>query len=107
MIMPSLSSDSVLSPLLRRFEGAVSRTLPGIDLSTVFTIVLVLIAVDVVGTLILAATVGIAGKRSYEDNSWSSWLGLSGMTSAVRSVYNRYPAIPSSETVLAALSCVY
>lgn len=80
--------NSVLSPLLRRFEGAVSRTLPGIDLGTVFTIVLVLIAIDVVGTLILAATVGIAGKRSYEDNSWSSWLGLSGMTSAVRSVYN-------------------
>merc|ERR1740116_659465 len=25
-------------------------------------------------------TVGVAGKRSYEDNSWSSWLGLSSMT---------------------------
>ena len=72
----------------------MSRTLPGIDLGTVFTIVLILIALDVVGTLILAATVGVAGKRSYEDNSWSSWLGLSSMTGAVRSIYNRYPAHP-------------
>ena len=90
--MSHLSSDSVLSPLFRRFEGAlapVARTLPGIDLGTVFIVVLALIALDFVGTIFLAMTVGAAGRRSYEDNSWSSWLGLSGMTSAVRKMYNR------------------
>ena len=90
--MSHLSSDSVLSPLFRRFErtlAPVARTLPGIDLSTVFFVVLALIALDFVGTIFLAMTVGGAGRRSYEDNSWSSWLGLSGMTSAVRKMYNR------------------
>ena len=92
LIMSHLSSDSVLSPLFRRFErtlAPVARTLPGIDLSTVFLVLLALIAVDFVGTIFLAMTVGGAGRRSYEDNSWSSWLGLSGMTSAVRRMYNR------------------
>ena len=101
--MSHLSSDSVLSPLFRRFErtlAPVARTLPGIDLSTVFLVLLALIAVDFVGTIFLAMTVGGAGRRSYEDNSWSSWLGVSEMTSAVRNMYNRYPGHPSSETVL-------
>merc|ERR1712037_352754 len=75
-------------PLFRRFEGAVSRTLPGIDLGTVFTVVLILIALDFVGTIFLAMTVGVAGKRSYEDDSWSSWLGLSSMTGVMRNMYN-------------------
>jgi len=81
--------NSVISPLFRRFEGAVSRTLPGIDLGTVFTVVLILIALDFIGTIFLATTVGVAsGKRSYDDNSWSSWLGLSSMTGAMRNMYN-------------------
>jgi len=80
--------NSVISPLLHQFEGAVSRTLPGIDLGTVFTVVLILIALDFVGTIFLAMTVGVAGKRSYEDDSWSSWLGLSSMTGVMRNMYN-------------------
>jgi len=80
--------NSVISPLFRRFEGAVSRTLPGIDLGTVFFVVLILIALDFVGTIFLAMTVGVAGKRSYEDDSWSSWLGLSSMTGVMRNMYN-------------------
>ena len=71
-----------------RFEGAVSRTVAGIDLGTVAGVVLALVALDIVFTLLLVVG-SSAGKRSYEDNSWSSWLGLSSMTGAVRNMYNR------------------
>ena len=93
--MRQFSSDnSPLSFFTERFlPRAASRTIAGIDLGTVAGVVLILIALDLIFTFLLVGGTAI-GKRSYEDNSWSSWLGLSGMTGALRSVYNRYPAHP-------------
>jgi len=79
--------QTTVTSLFPRFEGAVSRTVAGIDLGTVAGVVLALVALDIVFTLLLVVG-SSAGKRSYEDNSWSSWLGLSSMTGAVRNMYN-------------------
>jgi len=77
-----------LSFLAERFyQRAASRTIAGVDLGTVAGIVLMLIALDLIFTFLLVGGTAI-GKRSYEDNSWSSWLGLSGMTGVMRTVYN-------------------
>ena len=74
------SSDSVISPLVRGLDRAMSRTLPGVPVVAylVFFVVLVpIIAVFVI--LSVLRDIGIIG-RSYEDISW-----LSG----VRNMYNR------------------
>ena len=90
----TFSSDAnPLSFLAERFyQRAASRTIAGVDLGTVAGIVLMLIALDLIFTFLLVGGTAI-GKRSYEeDNSWSSWLGLSSMTGVMRNVYNRYNA---------------
>jgi len=78
-----------LSFLAERFyQRAASRTIAGVTLEAVAGIVLMLIALDLIFTFLLVGGTAI-GKRSYEeDNSWSSWLGLSSMTGVMRNMYN-------------------
>ena len=97
--MRPLSSDDWTSYLVERFfTRAASRTVAGITLESVAGVVLILIALDLIFTFLLVGGTAI-GKRSYEDNSWSSWFGLSRMSGVMRNMYNRYPAHPSSATV--------
>ena len=75
------SSDSVISPLFRGLERAVSRTV--VEGYGAFFIVLFLIIMPVFVILSVLRDTGIIGaigRRSYEDTSW-----LSG----VRNLYNR------------------
>jgi len=72
----------------RFFQRAASRTIAGVTLETIAGVVVMLIILDLVFTFLLVGA-GAAGKRSYEeDNSWSSWLGLSSMTGVMRNMYN-------------------
>jgi len=71
----------------RFFTRAASRTVAGITLESVAGVVLILIALDLIFTFLLVGGTAI-GKRSYEDNSWSSWFGLSRMSGVMRNMYN-------------------
>jgi len=80
--------NSLLSFFTERFFArAASRTVAGITLESVAGVVLILIALDLIFTFLLVGGTAI-GKRSYEDNSWSSWLGLSRMSGVMRNMYN-------------------
>jgi len=76
---------TVIQDLIPGFNG-VSRTIAGIDLSTVAILILAFIALDIVGTIIFASVVG-AGKRSQPDGWFSSW-GMSNITGYVSNIYN-------------------
>ena len=61
------------------------RTIDGLSLGTVAVVVAVLIALDIIGTLVLAGAVGAGGRSKAASSRWD-W-DLAG--SAAR-VYNRY-----------------
>jgi len=89
--------NSLLSFFTERFfTRAASRTVAGITLESVAGVVLILILLDLIFTFLLVGGGAAIGKRSYEDNSWSSWLGLSRMSGVMRTMYNSLDIVETS-----------
>jgi len=78
---------TVIQDLIPGFNG-VSRTIAGIDLSTVAILIVAFLVLDIVGTIIFASVVG-SGKRSHQDGWFSSW-GMSDISGYMSNIYNRY-----------------
>merc|ERR1712193_507714 len=81
--------ETTVSDFIARQAPQLSRTITGIDLSTVLVIVFAFILLDILGTALLVLLSGGAGKRSNQGGLFSwSLPSFSGLYNNVSEMYN-------------------
>jgi len=81
--------ETTVSDFIARQAPQLSRTVTGIDLSTVLVIVFAFILLDILGTALLVLLSGGAGKRSNQGGLFSWGLpSISGLYNNVSEMYN-------------------